>query len=46
MLAATKDTFGESGNPAQLIDKYGLNAAAVLAAAKKSDCQKIVFSST
>ncbi|MGB3591965.1 MAG: transketolase family protein [Nonlabens sp.] len=26
-LVATQDTFGESGTPAQLLDKYGLNAA-------------------
>ena len=31
----TNDTFGESGTPAQLMEKYGLNAAAVTAAAKK-----------
>ena len=26
---ATKDTFGESGTPAQLMEKYGLNANAL-----------------
>ena len=32
---ATKDTFGESGTPAQLMEKYGLDAAAVIKAVKK-----------
>ena len=32
---ATQDTFGESGTPAQLMDKYGLNAAAIVQAAEK-----------
>ena len=32
---ATQDTFGESGTPAQLMDKYGLNAAAIEKAAEK-----------
>ena len=31
----TKDTFGESGTPAQLMDKYELNAEAIVKAAKK-----------
>jgi transketolase len=30
------DTFGESGTPAQLMEKYGLNAAAIVAAAEKA----------
>lgn len=34
-FVATNDTFGESGTPAQLMDKYGLNAAAIVAAAEK-----------
>jgi transketolase len=34
-FVATNDTFGESGTPAQLMDKYGLNAAAIAAKAKK-----------
>lgn len=29
-------TFGESGTPAQLMEKYGLNAAAIVAAAEKA----------
>ncbi|NNE31540.1 MAG: transketolase family protein [Winogradskyella sp.] len=33
-FVATQDTFGESGTPAQLMDKYGLNAAAVENAVK------------
>ena len=32
---ATQDTFGESGTPAQLMDKYGLNAAAIVKASEK-----------
>ncbi|NKI33513.1 transketolase family protein [Croceivirga thetidis] len=31
-FVATKDTFGESGTPDQLMDKYGLNAKAIEAA--------------
>jgi len=30
---ATQDTFGESGTPAQLLEKYGLNAANIAAKA-------------
>ena len=32
---ATQDTFGESGTPAQLLEKYGLNAAAIVKASKR-----------
>jgi transketolase len=32
---AVDDTFGESGTPAQLMEKYRLNDEAVYAAAKK-----------
>ena len=32
---ATQDTFGESGTPTQLMDKYGLNAAAIVKASEK-----------
>lgn len=32
---ATNDTFGESGTPAQLMDKYGLNADAIIKATEK-----------
>ncbi|WP_435138788.1 transketolase family protein [Formosa sp. A9] len=34
-FVATQDTFGESGTPAQLMDKYGLNAEAIVNAAQK-----------
>lgn len=34
-FVATQDTFGESGTPAQLMEKYGLNAAAIIKAAQK-----------
>ncbi|WP_460639696.1 transketolase family protein [Larkinella harenae] len=33
---AVKDTFGESGTPAQLMEKYGLNATHIVAAAKRA----------
>ena len=34
-FVATNDTFGESGTPAQLMEKYGLNAAAIVKASEK-----------
>ncbi|WP_046744538.1 transketolase family protein [Kordia zhangzhouensis] len=34
-FVATNDTFGESGTPAQLMEKYGLNAASIVKSAKK-----------
>jgi transketolase len=34
-FVATQDTFGESGTPAQLMEKYGLNAASIVKAAQK-----------
>ena len=33
-FVATNDTFGESGTPAQLMDKYGLNSDAIQKAVK------------
>jgi transketolase len=33
-FVATNDTFGESGTPAQLMDKYGLNSKAIISKAK------------
>lgn len=33
---AVNDSFGESGTPAQLMEKYGLNADAIVAAAQKA----------
>jgi transketolase len=32
----TKDTFGESGTPAQLLKKYGLDVTDIVAAAEKA----------
>ncbi|MEH6406708.1 MAG: transketolase C-terminal domain-containing protein [Leeuwenhoekiella sp.] len=32
---ATKDTFGESGTPAELMEKYGLNTKSIIEAVKK-----------
>ncbi|MEM6515448.1 MAG: transketolase C-terminal domain-containing protein [Bacteroidota bacterium] len=34
-FVATQDTFGESGTPAQLMEKYGLNADAIVKAVEK-----------
>lgn len=34
-FVATMDTFGESGTPEQLMEKYGLNAAAIVKASEK-----------
>ena len=36
-FVATNDTFGESGTPAQLMEKYGLNANAIVKA-----CEKVI----
>lgn len=37
---AVMDTFGESGTPKQLLDKYGLTSAAIVAAAEKAVARK------
>lgn len=34
-FVAVNDSFGESGTPEQLLEKYGLNAASIVKAAKK-----------
>lgn len=34
-FVGTKDTFGESGTPAQLMEKYGLNATAIVEASER-----------
>ena len=34
-FVGTNDTFGESGTPEQLMEKYGLDATAVVKAVKK-----------
>lgn len=39
-FVATQDTFGESGTPAQLMEKYGLNANAIVKKAKKALARK------
>lgn len=39
-FVATNDTFGESGTPAQLMEKYGLNAETIVAKAKKVIARK------
>jgi transketolase len=39
-FVATNDTFGESGTPAQLMEKYGLNAEAIVKAALKVIARK------
>jgi transketolase len=37
---AVNDSFGESGTPAQLMEKYGLDAAHIVAAAQKVIARK------
>jgi len=39
-FVATNDTFGESGTPAQLMEKYGLNARAIVEKAEKAISRK------
>ena len=39
-FVATQDTFGESGTPDQLMEKYGLNADAIVKAATKVVARK------
>ncbi|MDP4606090.1 MAG: transketolase family protein [Flavobacteriaceae bacterium] len=39
-FVGTQDTFGESGTPSQLMDKYGLNAGAIEKAALKAIARK------
>ena len=39
-FVATDDTFGESGTPAQLMDKYGLNSTAIIDKALKVIARK------
>ncbi len=39
-FVATNDTFGESGTPEQLMEKYGLNAASIEAKVKKAVSRK------
>ena len=34
-FVATKDTFGESGTPSELMNKYGLNKSSIIKAVKK-----------
>jgi len=34
-FVATNDTFGESGTPAQLMEKYGLNANSIVEKVEK-----------
>ncbi len=40
-MVGTKDTFGESGTPAELLAKYGLTPDDIVAAAKKSISRKV-----
>ena len=39
-FVATQDTFGESGTPTQLMEKYGLNAKSIVNAAKRVIARK------
>ncbi|MEN5057576.1 transketolase family protein [Sphingobacterium kitahiroshimense] len=38
---AVDDCFGQSGTPAQLMEKYGLNAASIVSAVEKVICRKV-----
>ena len=40
-FVATQDTFGESGTPAELMEKYGLNAANIVAKAEAVILRKV-----
>ena len=40
-MVGTRDTFGESGTPAELLAKYGLTASDIAAAARKSVSRKV-----
>ncbi len=39
-FVAVNDSFGESGTPEQLMEKYGLNSAAIIASARKAISRK------
>ena len=39
-MVGVNDSFGESGTPEALMEKYGLNAKSIIAAAKKSISRK------
>ncbi len=39
-MVGVNDTFGESGTPMQLLEKYGLDAKAIVAASKKAISRK------
>jgi len=39
-FVAVKDSFGESGTPEQLMEKYGLNSASIVAACEKVMARK------
>ena len=39
-MVAIDDQFGESGTPAQLMEKYGLNSSSIIAAAKRVMARK------
>jgi transketolase len=39
-FVGVRDSFGESGTPAQLMEKYGLNAAAIVTAAEQAISRK------
>ncbi|WP_447767406.1 transketolase family protein [Sphingobacterium faecium] len=43
---AVDDSFGESGTPAQLMEKYGLNAASIVLATKKVLSRKVYQDAT
>ncbi len=45
-FVATRDTFGESGTPEELMEKYGLNSGAIVKAAERAVARKAEFSWT
>ena len=41
-FVAVNDSFGESGTPDQLMEKYGLNSTAIIEKSRKSNQTKII----
>jgi transketolase len=39
-MVGVNDSFGESGTPTELLEKYGLSAVAIAEAAKKAIARK------
>jgi hypothetical protein len=43
MRVAVQDTFGESGKPDELLEKYGLSTAHIIAAVPKSHRKSMIY---